>query len=229
MMSKTILYIGFSFSDEYINELRSATMMMLGADNPIAYAIVNDQTKSQLAFFRQHEGVHMLNYETVGGKVWDGFDAYLRKIRDATNPVHTWAAGMGSKRVLWSGSGFATMEIDKFFQAAKRFGIGIQIDIWQQKFGDAVQWTMERLRDQEYHLVVADWDDIGAFELLTTMRAEVDDERRCPVILVFAESGKDFEDRKAKCLRAGARQCVVKVGTLLAEMYAVLASAANTA
>merc|ERR1712086_802178 len=29
MATKTVLYIGFSFSDEYINEMRSATMSML--------------------------------------------------------------------------------------------------------------------------------------------------------------------------------------------------------
>merc|ERR1719361_2214361 len=32
MASTTILYMGFSFSDEYINEMRSSTMMMLTPD-----------------------------------------------------------------------------------------------------------------------------------------------------------------------------------------------------
>merc|ERR1719189_1288235 len=32
MATKTVLYIGFSFADEYIKELRSSTMMMLTED-----------------------------------------------------------------------------------------------------------------------------------------------------------------------------------------------------
>merc|ERR1712032_62420 len=61
MSTKTILYIGFSFSDEYLNEMRSSILMMLkstGAiaedmtvDQPIAYAIMSNQTQSKVDFY----------------------------------------------------------------------------------------------------------------------------------------------------------------------------------
>jgi len=56
MAAKTILYIGFSFTDYYINDLRRSVVDMLGEfkaeDDPVAYAIVNDMDDAKRTFFR---------------------------------------------------------------------------------------------------------------------------------------------------------------------------------
>ncbi len=48
LATRVVLYVGFSFSDAYINELRSEIVGLLGSDNtPIAYAICNDKSEAE--------------------------------------------------------------------------------------------------------------------------------------------------------------------------------------
>ena len=66
MSQFTILYIGFSFSDYYLNDLRASLLTMIGNDNirfPVAYAIIDGKEDWEVNFFRKHEGVHFLTYE----------------------------------------------------------------------------------------------------------------------------------------------------------------------
>ena len=53
----TVLYMGFSFEDAYLNELRSEVLALLGQGNesaPVAYAIVNDVPPDTQSHFRKH-------------------------------------------------------------------------------------------------------------------------------------------------------------------------------
>ena len=76
MSTRTILYVGFSFSDGYLNELRSQVMSMLreGAQEgdepikPLAYAIINDKEQSDVDFYFEHEGVQLLTWDTVSSE-----------------------------------------------------------------------------------------------------------------------------------------------------------------
>eukprot|EP00658_Telonema_sp_P-2_P056523 TRINITY_DN4497_c0_g1_i4.p1 TRINITY_DN4497_c0_g1~~TRINITY_DN4497_c0_g1_i4.p1 ORF type:complete len:522 (-),score=109.32 TRINITY_DN4497_c0_g1_i4:18-1583(-) len=89
MATRTILYFGFSFTDGYLNELRSETMSMLNdlgdlQEHPLAYAIINDKTKEECDYFRQHEGVQFLSFDSKA----HGFgaaDRYLYALNLATN------------------------------------------------------------------------------------------------------------------------------------------------
>lgn len=89
----TVLYLGFSFSDLYLNDLRGEVLSMLYGDSdtsktkegkPIGYAIVNDKSKYEIDFFQKHEGVHMLSWNTIipgsTHRDFTGFDKYLRRI-----------------------------------------------------------------------------------------------------------------------------------------------------
>eukprot|EP00750_Incisomonas_marina_P032855 INCI9384.2.p1 GENE.INCI9384.2~~INCI9384.2.p1 ORF type:complete len:595 (-),score=101.48 INCI9384.2:264-2048(-) len=104
MAAKTILYIGFSFTDYYINELRRSVVDMLGEfrteDAPVAYAIVNDMDEAKRAFYRRHEGVEVLSFDTTGGD-WTGFERILSGIRDKTNPARLYAESLRGKRILY--------------------------------------------------------------------------------------------------------------------------------
>merc|ERR1719336_1560202 len=83
LSSYTVLYLGFSFSDAYLNELRSEIRSLLGNDGPpIAYAVTNDKSELERKFYLQHEGVHMINFDTQS-EGWDGFDNILEEILSA--------------------------------------------------------------------------------------------------------------------------------------------------
>lgn len=98
MTSTTVLYLGFSFSDAYLNELRSEVLALLdhrGGDVPVAYAVVNDPTLVEIDYSLDHEGIHVLPVDTSGQTDFSGFDAYLATIHDRTNPRRILARLMG--------------------------------------------------------------------------------------------------------------------------------------
>jgi hypothetical protein len=61
MSQFTVLYIGFSFSDYYLNDLRASllTMIARGSDSirPVAYAIIDGKEEWEMDFYLKHEGV----------------------------------------------------------------------------------------------------------------------------------------------------------------------------
>ena len=67
MSTTTVLYLGFSFSDAYLNELRSEILALLdhrGGDQPVAYAVVSDATDAEALYSLEHEGIEILPYDT---------------------------------------------------------------------------------------------------------------------------------------------------------------------
>jgi hypothetical protein len=62
MSQFTILYIGFSFSDYYLNDLRASLLTMMGRDtvNPVAYSIIDGKEEWEVNFFLKHEGATVL-------------------------------------------------------------------------------------------------------------------------------------------------------------------------
>ena len=65
MAGKVVLYLGFSFTDGYVNELRRATMAMLADlgdehSKPIAYAVLHNTKEAERDFYRRYEGVQVL-------------------------------------------------------------------------------------------------------------------------------------------------------------------------
>lgn len=120
MSTKTILYIGFSFSDEYLNEMRSATLMMMKragvlqedmSEQPIAYAIMPNQTESKVKFYEKHEGVKILNYVPESGPGFEGIEQWLEAIHMQTNPLYRWATSLAGKRFLVYGKGQGSMTL----------------------------------------------------------------------------------------------------------------------
>ena len=65
MMARfTVLYLGFSFTDAYVNELRSEVLSIFGdhAHAPIAYAVLPNVPEDYRAYLRSHEGIQVLPY-----------------------------------------------------------------------------------------------------------------------------------------------------------------------
>jgi hypothetical protein len=79
MATNTILYMGFSFNDEYLNDFRSEVLSMLrprdllapsplararAHNQPIAYGICADFSLGKQQFFEKHEGVKIMSWST---------------------------------------------------------------------------------------------------------------------------------------------------------------------
>jgi hypothetical protein len=206
-----VLYLGFSFTDAYLNELRSEILALLehqGGDRPIAYAVVNDVPDDEVAYLRRHEGIEVMTYDSSQGSDYSGFDDYLRSLYEKTNPRLALGRYLEGKRILWVDQGewsndYGLEFLRKAADSAGSSGYGLeQVETPQQ--------ALERLsRGPDLHLVITQWghglesDEIGkscasAECLLAQMRKR---DLRVPVI-VFA-SGEHADENKAAALALG--------------------------
>jgi hypothetical protein len=104
--TRTILFVGVSFTDAYLNEIRSEVLSVIGRDHRVGYAISNDVPAQKQAFFRDHEGIEILPYETRpapggGREGWEGADAWLDALREKTSTRAMLGSVLAGKRVIW--------------------------------------------------------------------------------------------------------------------------------
>ena len=88
LATRTVLFLGFSFSDGYLNLLRSEVLALLKqvADEPLAYAVLDNVDEEEADFLAEHEGIHALVYTSENGD-HSGFDNYLREIHEQASPT----------------------------------------------------------------------------------------------------------------------------------------------
>ncbi|MBW1684828.1 MAG: SIR2 family protein [Deltaproteobacteria bacterium] len=216
MATTTVLYMGFSFEDAYLNELRSEILALLGQrreSTPVAYAIVNDIPTGTRRHFRQHEGIEILSYDTQGGRDFSGFDAYLQTIHDATNPLLRFARYLEHKRILWvdphpENNALAFERLAEAARVSGREGTAL-VTVATADKGLA---ELEAPRGgAPFDLVITHWgegaarDDAGrltpaAVRLLSGIRTR---DLRCPVVIFAAAEGA--EQRKPTALGLGAQ------------------------
>jgi hypothetical protein len=105
LATTTVLYLGFSFEDAYLNELRSevlATMDDPGLNaQPLAYALMADVPPLTVQHYREHEGVQILPYTTRGQDDHRAFDACLEALYQATHPRCIIGRFLNGRRILW--------------------------------------------------------------------------------------------------------------------------------
>eukprot|EP00668_Euglena_longa_P030596 GGOE01038186.1.p1 GENE.GGOE01038186.1~~GGOE01038186.1.p1 ORF type:complete len:2315 (+),score=765.90 GGOE01038186.1:746-6946(+) len=91
MARSTLLYMGFSFTDGYFNEIRSELMTLQeksGATSskaqPFSYAVIDDKPQPVRDFYNHHEGVHLFSWQA--GKYGYGvMDRYLECLLRCTH------------------------------------------------------------------------------------------------------------------------------------------------
>jgi len=92
LSTHTFLFIGCSFTDEYINELRREAMtMMIDEDatgwegEPLHWALMPNMDEAGVAFFERHEGMRVLtwNLQEHGYAPMDAFMAELAEQFDS--------------------------------------------------------------------------------------------------------------------------------------------------
>ena len=215
MATSTLLYLGVSFQDAYLNELRSEVLSLLAQSEssaPVAYAVVNDVPELIVEHFRRHEGIEILSYDSRGGSDHGGFDAWLRAIYRATSPVVRFGRYLRERRILWvDPRPESYREARAFFDAAAReAGPGGHAVIELPNADVALRRL--RARPEEFDLVITHWGEGDARDesapcataerLLLQIRR---DDIRVPVV-VFTRK-HDVERRKARAQRLGAQGC----------------------
>jgi hypothetical protein len=258
MATKTVLYIGFSFSDEYINELRSSTVMLTGADSdhPIGYAIVMDKSDSEVEFFRKHEGTHMLCFSKQK-EGFEGLDRWLRDISSATNPVLRWAGGLIGKRILWcttsvSDDAEPARIANLIHEETNKLGSRAFVELppahmAAQDEQSVVLWAIDRLQhpeeagnlaeslglpEEKFDLLITRYGNGQGIDLLNAMGddAQVPSQFRCPVMVVDGSTDvtTNVELRKREVFNHGGSKYSCRYEAILRDIFDVLAPAEET-
>ena len=102
--TRTVLFMGFSFRDAYLDLVRSELNQLVDPETsedapPLAYAILTDISWAEALYLRRHEGLGVLWYPFTEDHA--GFDRLLEQIAEATNPVRRLARRLAGARVLW--------------------------------------------------------------------------------------------------------------------------------
>lgn len=97
----TVLYLGYSFTDPYLQELRSELLSLYGnqPSEPLAYAFREDVDPIRQQYWAEHEGIELITYSSENGHM--GFDHLLKALYERTNPVAELARLLRNRRVLW--------------------------------------------------------------------------------------------------------------------------------
>lgn len=233
--TSTVLYLGFSFTDAYLNELRSEILALLGhtaEDRPIAYAILNDVDSVAERHFRRHEGIEVLGYDSRNPPAFDGFDRWLQAIHAATSPLSRFGALLEGKRLLWvdpnrDNNAYGVQFLEQAARSRNQ-----QFD--PIVMADDPDEALARLAEAEeggraFDLVISYWGRVdhhraapGA-RLLAGMRAR---DLRAPV-LIFAGS-HEAGQRKREALGLGAQGYCYRFETLFRRIEEIFAPVAET-
>ncbi len=112
LATSSVLFLGYSLKDAYLNELRAELVEAFQGDDgavrsaadarPLAWAVLEDVSDVARAYYERHEGLGVLPYRTAaGGTDHSGFDALLAQIYAQTNPVHRLGQLLSGRRVMW--------------------------------------------------------------------------------------------------------------------------------
>jgi hypothetical protein len=104
LATKVVVFLGFSFSDPYLNLIRSEVLSMLKANDsdfrsPLAYAIINDISPYQVKYLEKHEGIAAISYCKTNDH--QDFDRILNEIHKETNPDEVLSGVLDDKKILW--------------------------------------------------------------------------------------------------------------------------------
>ncbi|HRG94695.1 MAG TPA: SIR2 family protein [Polyangiaceae bacterium] len=204
--TRNVLFLGFSFTDAYINELRSEILAMIGVEGAgrglTDYAILEDVPPALASHLEKRDALHPLSFSTKGAKTknFDGFDRWLEAIHDATAPRESLRAKLQGKRILWCDPARQRNAPGKeILRGARSDGVFVEeVETVEQAVA-----ALERSGATPYDLVITRWGHRapGASDALELLERLAHGPR--PPVVVFA-SGKQREVNRPLALRRGA-------------------------
>jgi hypothetical protein len=226
----TVLYLGFSFSDAYVNELRSEALAMLGHDDnarPIAFTIANDVPERTRTYLEQHEGLRVLPYSSHENKDFSGFDRHLHALYESTSPLFHFGRLLKNRRLLWlDETPENNLLVERFFGRAKQEA-DLPLATMRLEQVRTVDEAVTALQTaaQEKHpfdLVITHWGfqaggQSVAERFLSAMRRQ---DLRSPALIFSTEW--DVEERRRVALALGAHEYCWTFGGLLRAIERVL-------
>jgi CheY-like chemotaxis protein len=254
LATSTVLFLGYSMRDAYLNELRAelietfqtgaaAVGALGGIDDhrsaelrrPLAWAVLDNVSDVAREYYERHEGLGVLRYQTGrDGLDHRGFDAILGRIYGETNPVHRLGQLLRGRRLLWLDPSPEHNALGRrLLTEAVREVEGVESGVGHHlhDVGDcgAAVDLLERTND--FDLVLTHWGHgagpggvANGEVILRAVAALRARGRQAPPVLVFAGAGHEIENRR-RALQLGALCFTSDWPRLMAVLEQVLSEA----
>lgn len=104
-MTRSLLFLGFSFTDEYMNELRSEVLSYLaredGSTPTLAYALLADVPDALARHYDKHEGIQVFGYDSRQDPDHASFDDFLVELHRRSTPAAILGERLEGRRIMW--------------------------------------------------------------------------------------------------------------------------------
>ena len=199
--TRTVLFIGVSFTDAYLNELRSEVMSLLRACSralrkpELGYAILPNRTGPIRKYFLEHEGIEVLHYE-ANGVDHSGCDE-LQAIHARTAPVRRLRELFeNNNRIVW---------VDRN-QSNNDYGVGrLQRDVGARVDRKTSAAQLDEDEHSEAQLLITHfgYDKATGHAAAYDVLSKVNRWERRPPVIVFASGDHAYQNR-LEVIRRGA-------------------------
>lgn len=237
LATTTVLFLGYSLTDAYLNELRSELVEAFSgsrsAGDPLAWAVLEDVSEVACRYYEQYEGLGVVGYRSADGGIdHSGFDAILKAIYDQTNPIHRLGELLAGRRVLWFDPNPDHNNRGRELLRAAAAESGDDADSFGERFVEATTldkaWSLLS-QAGKFDLVISHWGHgmypdgrANGDELLRRVARLRADGTTAPPVVIFAGGG-DFEVvNRRRALGLGAAELVSRWEDLIAVLERVL-------
>ena len=241
LATSTVLFLGYSLTDAYLNELRAELVEAFsGGDaqaEPLAWAVIEGVSPVACAYYQLHEGLGVVPYQAHdGGQDHREFDTLLRTLYEQTNPVHRLGQLLHGKRVLWFDPQPANNDLGKaLLEAAVRESDDGGVDLGQRlveitRLEEAWSYLTN---GAPVDLVISHWGhglyrghpdgplEPNGVELLRRVSARRATGQRVAPVIIFAGSEHHAENRRL-ALDLGAAEFVCRWEELMSRIETLL-------
>ena len=102
--TKTVVFLGFSFSDAYLNLIRSEVLSMLypkGSEKTIAFAVMDDLEREQVDYLEKYEGISPITYSIDETGDHSCFQTILEEMSTKTDPAMIATRLLSGRKIVW--------------------------------------------------------------------------------------------------------------------------------
>jgi len=216
MATRTVLFLGFSFSDPYINMVREEVLAQFqetSSGKNYVYAVLPDISDDMVDHMTNQEGLSVISYKS--DNYHEEFDDILSELSSKTNPVSLAPELVKGKRILW-----LDPVPERNRTAAEVLGKDTLITL------DSIEEARKYLRENgdATDLVISHWghnqatDEKGNLAPAGSLLLKyVREENICAPVVIFA-SGDHYHENRKLALGLGAFEYTCTFQGLLAQI-----------
>jgi hypothetical protein len=245
LATSTVLFMGYSMRDAYLNELRAELVEAFhsgsdtappGAGNarrPLAWAVLEDVSDVACDYYERHEGLGVMHYRTgPEGTDHSGFDAILAALYGETNPVHRLGQLLRGRRLLWldpspEHNALGRRLLTEAVREVEGSTSGVARHLTEVASLDEAMCALQG--PDEFDMVLSHWGHgagphgaANGESLLRAVAALRAAGGRAPPVMIFAGAGHEAQNRR-RALQLGAIGFTSDWSRLMAVIERVLA------